>query len=56
MAQSYFTKSHPAVAPIQEPTPEVVADRTKAAVDAQGAYLDHKNRYAFIVGVDSARN
>jgi len=44
MAQSYFAKSHTPTALVQEPSLEAVADRAKAASDAQGAYLDHKNR------------
>lgn len=50
MAQSYFAKSHTPTALVQEPSLEAVVNRAKAASDAQGAYLDHKNRF-----VDSDR-
>jgi serine/threonine protein kinase HipA of HipAB toxin-antitoxin module len=46
MAQSYFAKTHATIAPVQEPSIETVMDRTRAAVDAQDAYLDHKDRCA----------
>jgi hypothetical protein len=47
MAQSYFTKTHASVAPVQEPSIESAADRAQAATDAQDAYIDQKDRFVY---------